>query len=75
MNDSFKSNMPSSVVGRMEYFNDTQTLRVTYVSGIMYDYLKVPFTEYEAMKNAFSKGTYLNQNIKTKYRFKKVDTL
>ena len=34
--------MPSSVVRRFEYAPDTQTLRVIFVSGAVYDYFDVP---------------------------------
>jgi hypothetical protein len=64
--------MPSSVVARMEYLPDTRTLRIYYVSGAIYDYLKVPEQEYAAMKTSGSKGKFLNEEIKKKYDFKKV---
>jgi hypothetical protein len=67
--------MPSSVVSKFHYHPETQTLRVTYVSGMVYDYLKVPEEKYLAMKAAFSKGTYLNLEIKGSYEFRKVDLL
>ncbi|MEO8172138.1 MAG: KTSC domain-containing protein [Sediminibacterium sp.] len=65
--------MPSSVVRSMSYNPSLQRLRIVYVSGMVYDYLQVPPNEYEAMKSAFSKGTYLNQHIKGHYRFRKID--
>jgi len=64
--------MPSSVVANMEYFEETSTLRITYVGGRIYDYLKVPLSVYKEMKAATSKGTYLNYQIKGKYKYKKV---
>jgi hypothetical protein len=65
--------MPSSVIAHMRYDPDTATLRIVYVSGMVYDYKGVPGKVYEAMKNAFSKGKYLNRYIKGKYDFEKVD--
>jgi hypothetical protein len=64
--------MPSSVVAHIRYDPDTATLRIVYVSGMVYDYKNVPGKVYEAMKNALSKGKYLNRYIKGKYDFEKV---
>lgn len=40
---------------------------------MIYDYKNVPEKVYKAMKTASSKGTYLNQHIKGKYDYKKVN--
>jgi len=63
--------MPSSVVAHMNYFPKSSTLRIIYTSGQIYDYMKVPAAIYEAMKQATSKGTYLNKFIKGHYSYKK----
>ena len=63
--------MPSSVVAGIKYNTLSHTLRIVYVSGIMYDYKKVPEQTYAAMKSAFSKGTFPNKYIKGKYEFDK----
>jgi len=65
-------NMPSSVVAEMIYDDETEILRIIFVSGMAYDYKKVPLEVYEAMKASGSKGTFFNQNIKGKYDFDKV---
>lgn len=64
--------MPSSVVAHMRYDPATATLRIVYVSGMVYDYKGVPGKVYEAMQKATSKGKYLNRYIKGKYDFEKV---
>jgi hypothetical protein len=64
--------MPSSVVANMSYDPASSTLRVRFISGQVYEYEKVPEGVYREMKNATSKGTYLNQRIKSFYTFKKV---
>ena len=64
--------MPSSVVAHIRYDPGTATLRIVYVSDMVYDYKNVPGKVYEAMKNASSKGRYLNRYIKGKYDFEKV---
>ncbi|MBS0027774.1 KTSC domain-containing protein [Chitinophaga sp. 22321] len=64
--------MPSSVVAHMTYYADTHTLRIIYVSGMIYDYKEVPEAVYLAMKSSGSKGTYLNKHVKGHYSFEKV---
>jgi len=64
--------MPSSVVAAIKYDASSSTLRVVYVSGMVYDYKNVPEEVYLAMKTSFSKGTFLNQHIKGKYKFEKM---
>jgi KTSC domain-containing protein len=65
--------MPSSVIADIRYDKGSHTLRIIYISGVMYDYENVPEEIYSAMKTAFSKGTFLNAYIKGKYGFKKVE--
>jgi len=64
--------MPSSVVAAIRYDASKSTLRVVYVSGAVYDYKKVPEEVYNEMKTAFSKGEYLNKEIKPNYKFEKI---
>jgi hypothetical protein len=65
-------NMPSSVIDTMIYDEASSKLRIVFVSGAIYEYKKVPAVVFTAMKNASSKGTYLNRHIKGKYSFKKI---
>lgn len=64
--------MPSSVVATIKYDTNTSTLRVIYVSGSVYDYKNVPEKVYKEMKEAFSKGEFLNKQIKPNYTFEKI---
>jgi KTSC domain len=64
--------MPSSVIRYYHYYPDEQRLRVTYLSGAVYDYLGVPAGVYAAMKAYQSKGTFLNREIKGHYPFQKI---
>jgi hypothetical protein len=64
--------MPSSVVTAIKYDASTSTLRVIYVSGSVYDYKGVPEKVYKEMKEAFSKGEFLNKQIKPNYEFEKI---
>ena len=64
--------MPSSVVAAIKYDTGASTLRVIYVSGSVYDYKEVPEKVYKKMKEAISKGEFLNKHIKPKYEFEKI---
>lgn len=64
--------MPSSVVAAIKYDVNRSTLRVIYVSGAVYDYKKVPEEVYNEMKKAFSKGEFLNKQIKPNFDFEKI---
>jgi DNA primase len=64
--------MPSTVVASMKYDPEKATLRVVFVSGMIYEYKNVPEEEYIHMKTSGSKGIYLNKHIKGKYEFEKV---
>jgi hypothetical protein len=57
----------------MNYNESTSTLRVRFVSGLVYEYKKVPARIFRAMQRAGSKGTFLNQYIKGHYDYKKVN--
>jgi len=64
--------MPSTVIADMKYNEETCVLRIRFLSGLVYEYQKVPPEVYKEMRKAFSKGTFLNQHIKGNYAFKKV---
>ena len=64
--------MPSSVIAHIEYDSHSSTLRVIYVSGVIYEYKNVPAEVFTQMKNAFAKGVFLNKHIKGKYPFEKI---
>jgi len=65
--------MPSTVIAAFDYYRDTQTLSIRFVSGIVYHYKNVPEKLYTEMKASFSKGVYFNLHIKNKYPFEKVE--
>ncbi len=64
--------MPSTVISKFEYDVALERLRVTFISGLIYDYLKVPVSVYEEMKSSFSKGIFLNTHIKGTYEYLKI---
>ena len=65
--------MPSSVIASMHYNETSKTLTIVYVSGAIYYYLNVPAKSYAALKNAPSKGTYLNREIKGRFDYEKIE--
>ena len=64
--------MPSSVIRRFEYAAETQTLRVVFVSGAVYEYHDVPAEVAEAFAAARSKGEFFGRVIRPVFRFEKV---
>jgi hypothetical protein len=65
--------MPSSVIASFSYTKETAILKIVFVSGTIYEYLNVPEEVYKQMKLSKSKGIFLNNDIKGKYPFKKVE--
>ena len=63
--------MPSSVIKKYFYKPELQILTIVYVSGAVYDYLDVPQEVFDDFRAAFSKGIYLNKNIKPNFRYEK----
>jgi hypothetical protein len=64
--------MPSSVVAHFSYDPERSVLTVTFTSGAVYEYLQIPVEIYDAMKASFSKGTFLNTDVKGHYKYKKI---
>jgi hypothetical protein len=65
--------MPSSVIRSFTYDEASHRLRIVFQSGKVYDYLQVPQTVYEQMKDSFSKGTFFNEQVKPFYKCEKPD--
>ena len=65
--------MPSTVVSSFKYFPETLTLRIRFVSGLIYEYFQVSEKIYQEFKTAGSKGNYLNRHIKNHFNFKKIN--
>ncbi len=64
--------MPSTVVKYFRYNEESHTLTIHYVSGMVYEYLEVPEKVFTDLKQSKSKGTYLNKFIKGKFDYRKV---
>lgn len=54
----------STALNFVAYAPSTQTLRVVFNSGSVYDYSGVPATEYVALSLAQSVGTYFSRHIR-----------
>ena len=67
-----KQLVSSSNIEVLGYYEDTQTLRVWFTTGNIYDYSNVPQIEFEQLKIASSIGAYFNRNIKGAYPYSKV---
>lgn len=67
--------MPSSVIQKYYYKPELQILTIVYVSGAVYDYLEVPQEVFDDFRAAYSKGIYLNKNIKPNFRYEKKEDL
>jgi len=61
--------MPSTVIRTFTYDGQHQTLVITFQSGRVYRYEKVPEKIYRDMKAAFSKGEFFNAHIRDRYGF------
>ncbi|QDW24613.1 KTSC domain-containing protein [Pedobacter sp. KBS0701] len=65
--------MPSSVIKYFSYDTATETLKIIFVTGMVYLYKNVPGKIYEMLKASGSKGRYFNSKIKDKYKFQKLE--
>ena len=65
--------MPSSVIRKYEYDAAKQVLTITFVSGMVYNYLQVPEAVYQQMRSTIQKGVFFNQHIRDKYECVKVE--
>jgi hypothetical protein len=59
----------SSNIARFGYEEESLTLLVEFKNGSQYQYYDVPQSVFEGMSAAASKGTFLAQNVKGKYRY------
>ena len=62
----------SSNIAGFGYVENSQVLKVEFKNGGTYDYFDVPLVEFQSMKAADSRGKYLAQHIKGRYRYAKV---
>lgn len=59
----------SSNVAKFGYDRDTLYLDVEYTSGTVYRYFDVPESIFAGMQTAHSKGQFLAEQVKGRYRY------
>ena len=62
----------SSCVARVGYDPDAEEVYVEFHNSGLYAYRGVPARVYEAFVTAESKGTFVNEEIKPRYSFRRV---
>ncbi len=67
-----RQGVSSSNVRSVGYDRSTGTLEVEFHNGGVYQYYHVPESVYQGLMGAGSKGGYLNDHIKERYRYRKV---
>ena len=67
-----RDRVDSSSVNSVGYDERSHVLEVEFRNGGVYDYLDVPATEADRLRQADSLGRYLNTRIKPRYRVRKV---
>ncbi|MEJ0011347.1 MAG: KTSC domain-containing protein [Bauldia sp.] len=64
--------MPSTVIRDFSYDEARNELTVNFRTGKVYVYTLVPPSVAAAMRAAYSKGAYFNENVRDKYRHRQI---
>ncbi|MCO8029501.1 KTSC domain-containing protein [Brevundimonas diminuta] len=64
--------MPSSVIRRFRYDEAARRLRLTFVSGAVYDYDDVPPEVAKGLAQASSKGRFFGLRVRDRYPCRRV---
>jgi hypothetical protein len=67
-----RQRLDSSSVASVGYDAASRVLEVEFHNGGVYQYLDVPGEEYAELREAESKGRYLNAEIKPRHRFRRI---
>ena len=59
----------SSSLASVGYEADSLTLEIEFRNGAVYQYFDVPESEWQALMQASSHGTYFNAHIRDNYRY------
>jgi hypothetical protein len=62
----------SSNIASIGYDASSQVLEVQFHSGSIYQYSDVPLSVHRALMMASSLGSYLNQHVKGRFRYRQV---
>jgi len=64
--------MPSTAIRDIDYDAERLLLFVTFVTGRVYAYERVPQDVSDAFQQASSKGAFFNRFIRDRYRFREI---
>jgi hypothetical protein len=67
-----RETVSSSNLASIGYDEENQILEVEFNHGGVYQYFDVPQSEYDALMNASSHGSYFSNNIRNEYEFEKL---
>jgi hypothetical protein len=67
-----REKVDSSSLSSVGYDAGSETLEVEFRNGGVYRYLEVPAEEWESLRAAESKGSYLNTHIKPRHPYRKL---
>tara|TARA_B110000444_G_C18839984_1_gene598281 strand:+ start:88 stop:330 length:243 start_codon:yes stop_codon:yes gene_type:complete len=62
----------SSNLSSASYNTEDETLKITFKSGVVYEYYKVPWEKFTKLRLAESQGRFFNLNIGRSYEYKKL---
>jgi hypothetical protein len=62
----------SSNLQSASYNTEDETLQITFKSGGVYEYYKVPWEKFTKLRLAESQGRFFNMNIGKSYEYKKL---
>jgi hypothetical protein len=62
----------STAISEVSYYPNVERLFVSFKNGREYEYLNVPTHVMNGLRDALSKGKFLNKYVLAQYRFKKV---
>jgi hypothetical protein len=62
----------SSAISEVAYYPNVEKLMVLFINGKTYQYLNVPNHVMNGLREAPSKGRFLNKYVLAQYRFKKL---
>ena len=63
----------SSNLKSASYNTEDETLKITFKSGVVYEYYKVPWDKFTKLRMAESQGRFFNLNIGRSYEYKKLE--
>ena len=64
--------MPSAVICRFAYSEETRELEVTFTTGRRYLYSEVPRDTAQALKESFVKGDHFNRHMRGSFPYREL---